>query len=68
MLTVTADGLLLVTRSIAAGENAFEWSMALPAALVGRREMRVEISVSRTIRRPPEARELGLAFGSLELR
>lgn len=67
-VTASADGVALGTQKIAPGQNAFELAFALPAALVGRPEMRVEIAVNRTIRPPNDGRELGLAMGSVEVR
>jgi hypothetical protein len=67
-VTVSVDGPALGARNIDVGQNAFELAFALPAALVGKPEMRVEISVSRTFRPAMDARDLGLAFGSVELR
>ncbi len=68
VVTVSADGSVLGARNIGAGQNAFELAFALPAALVGKPEMRVEISVSRTFRTAVDTRDLGLAFGSVEVR
>jgi hypothetical protein len=67
-VTVNVDGLAMGARNIDAGQNAFELAFAMPAALVGKPEMRVEISVSRTFRPAADARDLGLAFGIVELR
>ncbi|HTX36236.1 MAG TPA: hypothetical protein VME43_14500 [Bryobacteraceae bacterium] len=67
-VTVTVDGAELGTRAIAAGPGTFELAFRLPAEALGKPEMSVEIAVSRTFRAPGDARDLGLAVGSVEVR
>ena len=65
-VSVTVDGMAL-TRAPVETES-FELAFALPAAVVGRPSMEVAIEVSRTFRASGDPRELGLAFGTLEVR
>jgi hypothetical protein len=50
------------------GENAFELVFALPDSVVGKAEMRVTVEVGRVIRPASDPRDLGLAFGTFEVR
>jgi hypothetical protein len=65
-VAVTVDGSALPADFIR--ESSFDLEFALPAQLVGRSEMQVAIEVSRTFRPPSDARDLGLAFGVIEVR
>ncbi len=65
-VTVSVDGVALPAAGVRPGR--FEASFALPDSLVGKREMRVEVEVSKTFRPPGEARDLGLSFGVFEVR
>ncbi len=67
-VTASADGLPLGTRNLEAGQDTFDLSFPLPGALVGKPEMAVEISVSRTFRVAGDSRDLGLAVRSVEVR
>lgn len=68
LVTVSVDGSALPSTSIPAGDNTFDLSFPLPAATLGKPEMKVEVEVSRTFRPPSDARDLGLAFGAFEVR
>jgi len=65
-LTVSVNGLRLgsvVIRDHRSGEHVF----SLPAALVGVPEITVTFEIDRTFRAPQDDRDLGLAFGVVEL-
>jgi hypothetical protein len=66
-LTVAADGIPLAPARITAANASFEFAFALPESLVGKESIRVEIGVSRAVAPPGAGRELGLAFGAIEL-
>jgi hypothetical protein len=65
-VSVAVAGKALGEQAIV--ESAFEVGFDLPAELVGAAEMPVEVRVSRTFRPPADPRELGLAFGTFEVR
>jgi hypothetical protein len=65
---VTADGQLIGTFSLARGDSDFEVAFSLPPGAAGKPSIRVEIQLARTIRVPDDDRELGLSFGSFEIR
>jgi len=65
-VTVTVDGVALEPQTVNPGR--FEVAFPLPDSVVGKREMQVSVSVSRTIRPPGDGRELGLSFGVFEVR
>jgi hypothetical protein len=67
-VTVTVDGSKLPATAIRPGENAFELVFALPDSVVGKAEMRVTVEVGRVIRPASDPRDLGLVFGSFEVR
>jgi hypothetical protein len=65
VVVVIAAGALPAQRIT---QSAFELSYTLPVTQVGHPEMKVELNVSRTFRPPADPRELGLAFGTIEVR
>lgn len=67
-VTVTVDGRALAGAAIRPGETAFELSFLLPDSVVGKTEMRVTVEVGRSFRPASDPRELGLAFGTFEVR
>jgi hypothetical protein len=67
-VTVTAGDVRLPQALIRPGENSFELTFDLPAALVGRAEMAIAVEVSRAIRPASDPRELGLGFGVFEVK
>jgi hypothetical protein len=67
-VTVSVDGVPLPATAIRPGENAFERTFALPDAVVGKAEMRVTVEVGRVIRPASDPRDLGLVFGTFEVR
>jgi hypothetical protein len=68
LVTVTVDGSTLATVGIHPRNDSFDLSVPLPDSVVGKSEMAVVMEVNRTIRKPPDNRELGLAFGVFEVR
>jgi hypothetical protein len=67
-VTVTVEGLTLPATAIQHGENAFELVFALPDSVVGKAEMRVTVEVGRVIHPASDPRDLGLVFGTFEVR
>jgi hypothetical protein len=63
---VSADGSNLGSRRV--GEGSFALEYALPAAAASRGSVEIAVEVSRTIRPPEDGRDLGLAFGTFEVR
>jgi hypothetical protein len=66
-VTVTVGGSS-TGATIRPGENAFELAFPLPASVVGLPEMLVTVSAGRIFRPANDPRDLGLAFGSFEVR
>jgi hypothetical protein len=66
-VTVTIDGTTM-DAVIRPGENAFELSFALPASVVGKAEMKVTVEVGRVLHPASDPRDLGLAFGTFEVK
>jgi hypothetical protein len=66
-LTVSIEGTTL-EAVIHPGENAFELAFDLPAALIGKAEMRLTVTVARVLHPASDPRDLGLAFGTFEVR
>ena len=67
-VTVTVEGVRLPATVIRPGENAFELVFALPDSVVGKAEMRVTVEVGRIFRPASDPRDLGLVFGTFEVR
>ncbi|MEO8597932.1 MAG: hypothetical protein ABI759_31720 [Candidatus Solibacter sp.] len=65
---VTVDGIALPKAEIRPGETAFELAFPLPDSLVGKTAMRVTVEAGRSFRPASDPRDLGLAFGSFEVR
>ena len=65
-VTVAVDGERLPARDLEKG--GFELDYTLPAAAAQRESIEVTVEVSRTIRPPADGRDLGLAFGTFEVR
>ncbi|MBZ5724286.1 MAG: hypothetical protein LAP87_04755 [Acidobacteriia bacterium] len=66
-VTVTVEGSTQ-SAALPPGRNDFELAFPLPASAVGKPELHVTVEVSRTIRAPGDARDLGLAIGVFEVR
>jgi hypothetical protein len=67
-VTVTVEDVPLPATVIRPGENAFELAFALPDSVVGKAEMRVTVEVGRIFRPASDPRDLGLVFGTFEVR
>jgi hypothetical protein len=65
---VWANGRMLGARELGSGEPAFELQFALPDSEIGKPEMTVAVEVDHTFRQSPDQRDLGLAFGVVEVR
>ena len=66
-VTVWIDGAQLQEASIKPGENDFELEFPLPKELVGKAVMQLAVEVSRTFHTAKDRRDLGLAFGVVEV-
>jgi len=67
-VAVTVDGVALPAAAIRPGAPTFELEFALPGQVAGKAEMRVTVEVGRTFRPASDPRDLGLVFGSFEVR
>lgn len=67
-LSIYADGKPLTPTLLQPGERGFEREFALPAELVGRSGIELTIEVGRTFTPLEDGRELGLVFGTFEVR
>ena len=67
-LTVKADGEQVGTAEFTQSDAQFELAFPLPARLLGRETMEIELSVDHTVRTATDSRELGLVFGVFEIR
>lgn len=65
-VTVTVNGSALPPAEI--HQNAFDLAFPLPDSAAGKPQMQVAVEVSRTIRPANDPRDLGLAFGTFEVR
>jgi hypothetical protein len=66
-VTVSVNGSPLAPSTITAGGD-FELAFPLPADVVGLPVMQIEVQVSRTFRAAADVRDLGLAFGEVEIK
>jgi len=66
ILTVAVEGLTLGTARIDAHD--FEFRFSLPDGLVGKPQILVDLSVSRTYQAPGDDRDLGMSFGLIDIR
>ncbi|MEO7649073.1 MAG: hypothetical protein ABIZ80_01275, partial [Bryobacteraceae bacterium] len=67
-LTVTADGARLAPAEIAKCGQMLQRTFNLPASLAGKETIEVVVEVDRTFRPADETRDLGLVFGSFEVK
>ncbi len=67
-VTVSVDGIALPPFRVQPGNNSFEPEFALPGTLLGKPEVQIAIETSRTFRPASDPRDLGLAFGVVEIR
>ena len=67
-VSVGVDGALLEVFQLSKGDAAFHLVLNLPLELIGKQRVEVFLEVDRTFTNPPDRRELGLSFGTLEIR
>jgi hypothetical protein len=67
-MKVSVDGRALPPVALPRDELGFELALPLPAEAVGRPAIEVSVEEDRTVRAPGDKRELGLGFGTLEIR
>ena len=67
-LQVVVDGSRLSKATISKPETSFSRTFLLPPAVAGKNYVEVTLEVSRTFQSKPGERELGLAFGTFEIR
>ncbi|HOL71787.1 MAG TPA: hypothetical protein PKW45_10100 [Bryobacteraceae bacterium] len=67
-IAVEADGILLGVRPITKGGTEFELDFEVPPQLIGKDTVDVSLTVDRTFRTEGDVRELGLVFGTVEIR
>jgi hypothetical protein len=67
-VTVRVEDSTLPPAKIHPGERAFDLAFALPDGVAGKPEMRVTVEVSRVIRPTSDPRDLGLVFGTFEVK
>jgi len=65
---VTVNGIALPPAEIRPGETSFELSFPLPDSVVGKPDMHVTVESGRSFRPASDPRELGLAFGTFEVK
>jgi hypothetical protein len=65
---VGIDGIPLHVFWLSAGDARFHWALQIPPQLVGKQSVEVSVEVERTFTAPPDRRELGLSFGTFEIR
>jgi hypothetical protein len=66
-LSVAVNGIKLAETKFIKPETPFSRILSLPAVLVGKDYVDVTLEVSRTFQASARGRELGLAFGVLEI-
>ncbi len=67
-VTVEANGIPLGTWLLSKGDAQFELAGKFPPQLIGKESVDISVAVDRTFTLPPDRRELGLAFGTFEIR
>lgn len=67
-VTIRADGVLLGTAAVTKPDQLFKLQFALPAELVGRPMIEIQVEVSHTIQPGGETRPLGLVFTTFRIK
>jgi hypothetical protein len=67
-LAVRIDGRLLGSVPVDHPGQNFEFQFPLPAEAIGQETIHVSVEVSRTIKIPPDERDLGLIFGTFTIK
>jgi hypothetical protein len=68
VVRVLVDGEEVGPLRITQGDTGFDAAFRLPSQVVGKASMEVTIQLDRTFRAPGDSRDLGLTFGSFEVR
>jgi hypothetical protein len=67
MLTVSVDGYTFPASKIDSSNTQFTFSYPLPAGSSAKRKLNVALEVDRTVRLPPDERDLGVSIRLLEV-
>jgi hypothetical protein len=67
-LIIAMEGARPQIFQLSKGDAGFELVVNLPSELIGRKRIDVTLEVDRTFKAPPDRRELGLSFGTFEIR
>lgn len=67
-LSVRVDGIALAPAEVISGADPFEFALQLPDSLVGKDSVEISIEVGRTFHAPGDGRDLGVIFGTFEIR
>ncbi len=67
-VTIEADGVPLGTWPLTKGDAAFELAAKFPPKFLGKDAVEISVAVDRTFTSPPDRRDLGLVFGTFEIR
>jgi hypothetical protein len=67
-VSVGVDGALIEAFQLSKGDAPFHLVLKLPPQLIGKQRVEVFVEVDHTFAEPPDRRELGLSFGSFEIR
>jgi hypothetical protein len=67
-MRVAMDGTPLGSSRITKGDAAFSFDYPLPAQFLGKREVEVALEVDRTFAEPKTGRQVGLVFGTIEVK
>ena len=65
---ILVDGVEVGKLRVIAGDAPFDAAFPLPAGLSGKPSIEVTVQLGRTFRAPGDTRDLGLVFGSFEVR
>ena len=65
---VGVDGIPVQVQRLSIGDVRFRWALRIPPELIGKQSVEVSVEVERTFTAPPDRRELGLSFGTFEIR
>jgi hypothetical protein len=67
-VSVGVDGAVLEVLQLSKGDAPFHLVLKLPPELIGKQRVEVFVEVDHTFTDPPDQRELGLSFGTFEIR
>jgi len=67
-MTVIVDGVRLPPARFTIGDALSTFDFALPPVIAGKSDIDITVEVSRTVRVGVDRRDLGLAFGSFEIK